>query len=643
MGKLFIILLIPVAAIGVLFGIINTKYVSAETSGFNPGYIIADDVFTNSSSMNAADIQAFLNQRNSICLKDLQVLSLNDLNNDGLGDEPYGRGTGETVSAAVLIHQAAQLYSINPQVILSTLEKEQGLVTRSDCPEWRYNTALGYGCPDNEPCDDSAYGFTRQIDYGVWHFKGFFDDSFPIPPYTPGLRTVLFNPDSACGSTQVNIQNKATAALYSYTPYQPNAQALEAAPGQEVTCGAYGNLNFWRYFNQWFGSTLGVNIYAVRYDNSTDRMGEQARIGFGLSQRPLSDVRLSFYVNSPSNGRIVSSNELVITSNNWNKPEQNIITVAGKDNVNLVGNINYSLKLSERPSSNDIRYRGLGSNTVNVNILHQDTNNTNAVYRLYNLGTQKHKYTASFGERSSLITDGWRDEGTPFSFCSAGQQTITTLTNSSNDERLVKQNSAEMRSLLGGGGFTNNDRPLFTSSNYGKIPVYWRYDSALDRSLYTTSPTEGLNDGYVDKGIAFYACSQQKEPVYRLYKAGGSHFFTSSARERDKALYDLGYRNENLGFYACKTGGIPVYRFIKEENGIRFYTTSESEKTYVEDVLNYRYEGIGFRLCASGETDVFRLYNEQNGFRLYTASENERESAKLNHGYRYEGVGFKAE
>ena len=642
MKQYFFFLTTILAVIFTGVGIFYVNNASANTGSFNPGFIISDDVFTNSSSMNAADIQSFLNQRNSVCLKDRQVLSLNDQNNDGLGDEPYGKDTGETVSAATLIHQAAQLYGINPQVILATLEKEQGLVNRTDCPEWRYNTALGYGCPDSEPCDDSAYGFTRQIDYGVWHFRGFFDDTFPVPPFTPGLNRIGFNPDGSCGSTELNIQNRATAALYSYTPYQPNAATLAAAPGQEVTCGAYGNLNFWRHFNQWFGSTLGVNVYSVRYDNSTDKQGEQARIGFGLSQRPTSDVRLSFYVDSPSNGRIVSANTLTITRDNWNKPEQNTITIAGLENANLVGNTIYSLKLSERPSSNDIRYRGLGSNSVSVSILHQDTNNSNAVYRLYNESTQKHRYTANFNERTSLIQAGWRNEGTPFSFCSAGQQTITLLTNSSNDEQLARQNSAEMRNLIAN-GFINNDKPLFTASNYGKIPVYWRYDAVLDRSLYTTSTTEGLSNGYVDRGVAFYACSQQKEPVFRLYKPNGSHFYTTSPVERDKAIYDLGYRNENLGFYACKGGVIPVHRFIKEENGVRFYTTSDREKTYVEDVLKYRYEGVGFRLCEGGETDVFRLYNDRTGFRLYTASTNERDGAQIANGYRYEGVGFKAE
>ena len=236
--------------------ILPTKQASAaDTIGFNPGNIISDYIFTESSSMSVADIQNFFVSKGSTCLVNFKTLSLNDINNDGLGDEPYGKGASEQVSAATLIWQAAQLYRINPKVILATLQKENGLITRSDCPDWRYNTALGYGCPDGEPCDTAAYGFTRQIDYGVWHLRGFFDDTYPSPPTTPGNRLIAYNPDDACGGTIINIENRATASLYSYTPYQPNTATLAAAPGQIVSCGAYGNLNFWRYFTDWFGST----------------------------------------------------------------------------------------------------------------------------------------------------------------------------------------------------------------------------------------------------------------------------------------------------------------------------------------------------------------------------------------------------
>jgi hypothetical protein len=233
---------------------------AADARLFNPEKIIDDAIFTNSGSMSANQIQDFLNTKNSTCLKNFTTLSLTDDNGDGqvqdTTTEPYGKHGN--MSAAQVIKAAADIYKINPQVILATLEKEQGLVTRSDCPAWRYNTALGYGCPDSAPCNVAAYGFTRQIDYGAYHFRGFYDDSLPTVPYGVGSYRVAYNPEQSCGSSILNIQNRATAALYSYTPYQPNAAAISAGYGSAPPCGSYGNRNFFLFFTDWFGPPTGT-------------------------------------------------------------------------------------------------------------------------------------------------------------------------------------------------------------------------------------------------------------------------------------------------------------------------------------------------------------------------------------------------
>lgn len=242
-----------------LFFSISISFFNSQTThaAFKAGNIISDAKFTDYNSMNASQIQQFLNSKNSVCLKNTnkKYQSLVDDNGDGVvadsTSEKYGRHAPMT--AAQLINAAAKIYKINPQVILVTLQKEQGLITRTDCPTWRYNTALGYGCPDSAPCDNSAFGFTRQIDYGTYHFRGYFNDSLSYVPFSTGNHRIYYNPNQSCGSSIVNIQNRATASLYSYTPYQPNAGALAAGYG-EAPCGAYGNRNFYLYFRDWFGS-----------------------------------------------------------------------------------------------------------------------------------------------------------------------------------------------------------------------------------------------------------------------------------------------------------------------------------------------------------------------------------------------------
>jgi hypothetical protein len=239
---------------------------------FKAGHIIDDDVFRNASTMSPQEIQNFLVKKDSTCLKDFKTQTLHDSDGDGNGDEPYGKGNQNKARASKVIWQASQIYDINPQVFLITLQKEQGLLTRDDCPDWRYQTALGFGCPDDEPCDSSAYGFTRQLDYGGWHFRGYFEDSLAYVPYSPGKNSVDYHPRDSCGSSQVNIRNRATAALYSYTPYQPNQAALNNLDGTGDSCSAYGNRNFWRDFNRFFKDPAPGNQILLLRDQETGRI-----------------------------------------------------------------------------------------------------------------------------------------------------------------------------------------------------------------------------------------------------------------------------------------------------------------------------------------------------------------------------------
>ena len=58
------------------------------------------------------------------------------------------------------------------------------------------------------------------------------------------------------------IDNQATAALYVYTPYRPNAAALGNMYGTGDSCSSYGNRNFWRMFSDWFGNPTSGGFLA---------------------------------------------------------------------------------------------------------------------------------------------------------------------------------------------------------------------------------------------------------------------------------------------------------------------------------------------------------------------------------------------
>ena len=171
-------------------------------------------------------------------------------------------------SAAQLIWDAAQRHNISPKVLLVTIEKESaGPLTRDDWPfQKQYTYAMGAHCPDSGPggsanCDTNWSGFSLQIDESAALFRWYLDNmQQPWWSYKKPYQTTYIQWDvsASCGGSNVYIENMATAALYTYTPYQPNATALsDIYGGQDDGCSAYGNRNFWRIYNDLFGRTVG--------------------------------------------------------------------------------------------------------------------------------------------------------------------------------------------------------------------------------------------------------------------------------------------------------------------------------------------------------------------------------------------------
>lgn len=249
----------------------NIAHATAVT-GFNPGRIIDDGIFTNSNTLNAIQIQAFLNSKVSSCdTNGTQPAS--DFGRPDLTHAQYAALMGWSappytclkdyiengLSAAQIIYNTAQQFQINPEVFLVLLQKEQGLVTDTWPLATQYVTATGYGCPDSTPgvCNSSYFGFTNQLHWAGTMFRSILNSSSTwYSPYVLGNNYIQWNPNASCGGSTVSIQNLSTASLYDYTPYQPNQAALNAGYGLGDSCSSYGNRNFFEYFTDWFGPTL---------------------------------------------------------------------------------------------------------------------------------------------------------------------------------------------------------------------------------------------------------------------------------------------------------------------------------------------------------------------------------------------------
>ncbi|WP_139824688.1 hypothetical protein [Agreia pratensis] len=239
-------------------------------SDFNAGNIISDAKFFDGNAMDAGGVQNFLNAQVPSCRAGYTCLKSYTENTwtraaDAMCGQYNGAGSE---SSAQIIAKVGQVCGISQKVLLVLLQKEQSLVTDTWPDAGQFRSATGFACPDTAPCDSQYYGFYNQVYKAAWQYK-----RYTNPPGTSAFFTwfpvgavsnVRYHPNADCGSSPVLIQNQATAALYYYTPYQPNASALSNLyGGQNDGCSSYGNRNFWRLYWDWFGSPQGVDYSPI--------------------------------------------------------------------------------------------------------------------------------------------------------------------------------------------------------------------------------------------------------------------------------------------------------------------------------------------------------------------------------------------
>lgn len=319
---LFLSLTVLSSAVVSFYNNVHTSY-ALDGSTFKAGRIMDDAVFYNRNAMNPDQIQALLDSKVTscdtwgtqpsgrsgyatradwgrangyappyTCIKNY-TQNIPNITNSG-SDLCTGSITSGQKSAAQIIHEVSQACGVNPQVLIVKLQKEQGLITDNWPWSKQYEKAMGYGCPDTAPCDPAYAGFFNQVYQTAQAFKRYQKNAANYNYRAGRNNTVYYHPDlSRCGNSSVYIESQATANLYIFTPYQPNQAALNNLYGSGDSCSAYGNRNFWRMFNDWFGSTLGSLIRTeasdvVYYTNGVEKfyvgsMQMAAEFGFGMN------------------------------------------------------------------------------------------------------------------------------------------------------------------------------------------------------------------------------------------------------------------------------------------------------------------------------------------------------------------------
>lgn len=229
-----------------------------KAADFDPNLIISDQEITNTEAMGLSEIQKFLEDRGSY----LATYRTTDY-------------FGVIRSAAEIIYNAAvnnydcsgisvndpqnfeeakakcRKISINPRFLLVLLQKEQSLVEGKNPKQSQLDWATGYGCPDNAPCGERWRGFGRQVNSAALQFY-----DYMVNPryyrYQVGQSYTVTN--TGRDPMVIVPANRATAALYNYTPHVYN-----------------GNYNFWRIWQRYFtqvypdGSLLQAENDSVVY------------------------------------------------------------------------------------------------------------------------------------------------------------------------------------------------------------------------------------------------------------------------------------------------------------------------------------------------------------------------------------------
>lgn len=602
---------------------------NATATSFNPGNIISDGIFINKTTMSLSDIANFINAKGVYCV-DGEAPCLKNFTENGK-------------SSAQIIYDASQSFSINPQVLLATLQKETGLLTKSAPGLWRYQSAMGYGCFDSTPgvCESTYYGFTNQMTWAAKMFRAIMDAS-PTwsTPYVVGNNFIYWHPNKSCGGSTVNIENRATQALYNYTPYQPNQAALAAGYGEGDSCSSYGNRNFFNYFNDWFGSsTIDGRVYVDQLDTVSDIDGEPAKLGFRLNFKPDYPVTILIRLSDPSLAGVVGGvDRVTIQPENWNSPEKNMVTLYGKDD----GSSTTKLVFIDTTdvASNDPRFDLLiGTDVGKPSVIVQSGNR--AVYRLFSTSLNRHMYTSRPAEVSAFLLNGYTNEGVAFYACEAGTQNIGRISRSG-ISLVVDMNSSEYSAAIADG--FRLDGSLFSVSGLGTITVY-RLKSQRNNYLYTTSQAERdlavAQYGYTLEGETFSTCTLGDRPIFRLANSTtGNHFYTQNAAERDLAGAS-GYRSEGVAFYLPQSGTtLPVYRLLSKDGRDHFYTVNAGEK---QSAMSGGYvdEGVAFYLPSNASSgSIHRLFSVSKGEHFYTFFTSEKNEAIGSQLYKDEGTAF---
>lgn len=259
----FLFFTITFLILGIFTTTNSSSAAALNQNGYNQNRILEDSVLLNTNSMTTVDIQNFLSTKGSflasyvtpnaygISKTAAEIISDAAKNNYDCD----GASLSDSPTEAERMVKCRKITTVNPQFLLVLLQKEASLITNPSPSQKLLDQATGYGCPTGGICNPYWKGFGKQVNSAALQFLAYIQEPSKYKFQVGGTyiakdrysmlqsladaikngtyNTIVASPDFV----NVTIENKATAALYNYTPHVYN-----------------GNYNTHKLMNDYFGT-----------------------------------------------------------------------------------------------------------------------------------------------------------------------------------------------------------------------------------------------------------------------------------------------------------------------------------------------------------------------------------------------------
>ncbi len=201
--SLFLIVMAAVAGCGPADDEVGSQQADS-TETFNRHLVLLDEQLAGGDSLSATEIQAFV---------DHTPHGTRSVLADHVSN---GRTAAEAIAAA------GSQYDINPLVLLTRLQLEQSLVSKTTATQSKLDWAMGCGCHDNSNCIEALRGFDKQVECAADQLRTYLTQQDETGATIAGWE-VGQGKQTLDGYT-VTPKSRATAAIYTYTPWVSSAK-----------------------------------------------------------------------------------------------------------------------------------------------------------------------------------------------------------------------------------------------------------------------------------------------------------------------------------------------------------------------------------------------------------------------------------